>query len=182
MKKIVSILSAVVFLAATGVFIFGQNAFAEEPGILMASPESGDKISQGDIVNIEGEVTGSDANFDKLIAENRLFVRVGRKKITLTEINPQPASTGGMVGFSGGFGTTVASSNTNDPIKFTGSFKIPTRFRGRRIVILARVKIDDNYYFDKVKLRVNRSNGHGHGHYGHGYGHHGRWYGKKDSD
>ncbi len=180
MKKLVSIISAVVFIAATGVFIFGQNAFAEEPGILMASPESGDKISQGDIVKIEGEVTGADANFDKLIAENRLFVRVGRKKITLTEINPQPASTGGLVGFSGGFGTTVASSNTSDPIKFTGGIKIPERFRGRRIVILARVKIDDHYYFDKVKLRVKRN--HRHGHEYHEHGHHGHLYGKKDSD
>ncbi len=183
MKKLVSILSAVVFLAAAGVLVFNQNALAGELGIQMTSPESGDEFNKGDIVKIEGEVTGADANFDKLIAENRLFVRVGRKKITLTEINPQPASTGGLVGFSGGFGTTVASSNTSDPIKFTGGIKIPERFRGRRIVILARVKIDDNYYFDKVKLRVNRSNGHGHGYYGHGYGHHRHgYYGKKDSD
>lgn len=160
MKKIVSILSAVVFLAATGVFIFGQNAFAEEPGIRFLSPENFQEVNPGDKVTVSGVVDG----VRQLETENKLSLRVGRHRLPL-------------------------DSRRN---RFTSEFEVsktsPHRRRGSRrngvIYIWGRVKIDGKYYFDKVKLRVNRSNGHGYGHvYGHGYGHrHGHGHGCRDND
>ena len=143
MKKIVSILSAVVFIAATGVFIFGQNAFAEEPGLRFLLPENLQEVNPGDKITVSGVVDG----VRQLDEENRLSVRVGRHSLPL-------------------------NSRRN---RFTSEFEVsetsPRHRRGSRrhgvIYIWGRVKIDDKYYFEKVKLRVNRSNGNGHGH-GHG--------------
>ena len=155
MKKLVSILSAVVFIAATGVFIFGQNAFAEEPGLRFLLPENMQEVNPGDKVTVSGVVDG----LRQLDEGNRLSVRVGRHSLPL-------------------------NSRRN---RFTSEFEVsktsPRHRRGSRrhgaIYIWGRVKIDNKYYFDKVKLKVNRSNGNGHGHHGHWYGH---WRGKKDSD
>ena len=58
MKKLVSILSAVVFIAATGVFIFGQNAFAEEPGLRFLLPENMQEVDPGDKISVMGVVEG----------------------------------------------------------------------------------------------------------------------------
>ena len=158
MKKLVSILSAVVFIAATGVFIFGQNAFAEEAGLRFLLPENLQEVNPGDKIIVSGVVDG----VRQLDPENKLSLRVGRHRLPL-------------------------ESRRN---RFTSEFEVsktsPRHRRGSRrhgvIYMWGRVKIDNKYYFDKVKLKVNRSNGHGYGHHGHGYGHHGRWYGKKDSD
>ena len=147
MKKIVSILSAVVFIAATGVFIFGQNAFAEEPGLRFLLPENLQEVNPGDKITVSGVVDG----VRQLDEENRLSVRVGRHSLPL-------------------------NSRRN---RFTSEFEVsetsPRHRRGSRrhgaIYIWGRVKIDNKYYFDKVKLRVNRSNGNGHGHHEHWYGH-----------
>ena len=155
MKKLVSILSAVVFIAATGVFIFGQNAFAEEPGLRFLLPENLQEVNPGDKVTVSGVVDG----VRQLDEGNKLSIRVGRHSLPL-------------------------DSRRN---RFTSEFEVsktnPRHRRGSRrhgaIYIWGRVKIDNKYYFDKVKFRVNRSNGNAHGHHGHWYGH---WRGKKDSD
>ncbi len=146
MKKLVSILSAVVFIAATGVFIFGQNAFAEEAGLRFLLPENLQEVNPGDKITVSGVVDG----VRRLDPENKLSVRVGRHSLPL-------------------------DSRRN---RFTSEFEVsktsPRHRRGSRrhgvIYIWGRVKIDGRYYFDKVKLKVNRSNGHGYGHHGHGYG------------
>jgi hypothetical protein len=158
MKKLVSILSVVVFLAAAGVFIFGQNAFAEEPGLRFLVPEDLQEVNPGDKITVSGVVDG----VRQLSDENKLSLRVGRHSLPM-------------------------NSRRN---RFTSEFEVSeTNQRHRRwsrrhgvIYVWGRVKIDNKYYFDKVKLRVNRSNGHGYGHHGHGYGHHWNWYGKKDND
>ena len=162
MKKLVSILSAVVFIAATGVFIFGQNAFAEEHGLRFLLPENLQEVNPGDMVSVSGVVDG----VRQLNEENRLSIRVGRHSLPL-------------------------NSRRN---RFTSEFEVSKRSprhhrrRSRRhgaIYIWGRVKIDNKYYFDKVKLKVNRSNDeykHGYGHgYGHGHGH-GHGHGCRDND
>ena len=159
MKKLVSILSALVFLAATGVFIFGQNAFAEEPGLRFLLPENMQEVNPGEKVTVSGVVDG----VRRLDPENKLSLRVGRHSLPL-------------------------NSRRN---RFTSEFEVsetsPRHRRGSRrngvIYIWGRVKVDNKYYFDKVKLKVKRNNnGHGYWHgYGHGYGH-GHGHGCKDND
>lgn len=157
MKKLVSILSAVVFIAATGVFIFGQNAFAEEPGLRFLLPENLQEVNPGDKVTVSGVVDG----VRRLGPENKLSIRVGRHSLPLNSRRNQFTS------------------------EFEVSEKNPRhRRRSRRhgaIYIWGRVKIDNKYYFDKVKLKVKRNNDvyeHGYGHgYGHGHGH-----GRRDND
>ena len=157
MKKIVSILSALVFLAATGVFIFGQNAFAEEPGLRFLLPENMQEVNPGDKIAVSGVVDG----VRQLATENKLSLRVGRHSLPL-------------------------NSRRN---RFTSEFEVSeTNSRHRRgsrrngvIYIWGRVKVDNKYYFDKVKLKVKRNNN-GHGYwrgYGHGYGH---GHGRRNSD
>ncbi len=147
MKKTVSILSAVLFLAATGVLIFGQNAFAEEPGIRFILPENLQEVNPGDKITVSGVVDG----VRQLDEENRLSIRVGRHSLPL-------------------------NSRRN---RFSSEFEVSKRNqyqrrhrRGSRrhgvIYIWGRVKIDGRYYFDKIKLRVNRNHGPG---YGNGHGH-----------
>ncbi len=159
MKKLVSILSAVVFIAATGVFIFGQNAFAEEAGLRFLLPENMQEVNPGDKITVSGVVDG----VRRLDEENKLSIRVGRHSLPL-------------------------KSRRN---RFTSEFEVsktsPRHRRGSRrhgvIYIWGRVKVDNKYYFDKVKLKVKRNNnGHGYWHgYGHGYGH-GHGHGCKDND
>jgi hypothetical protein len=155
MKKLVSILSAVVFIAATGVFIFGQNAFAEEPGLRFLLPENLQEVNPGDKVTVSGVVDG----VRQLDEGNKLSIRVGRHSLPL-------------------------DSRRN---RFTSEFEVsktnPRHRRGSRrhgaIYIWGRVKIDNKYYFDKIKLRVKRNHKNGHGQYGHWYGH---WRGNRDND
>lgn len=150
MKKLVSIFSAIVFIAATGVFIFGQNAFAEEAGLRFLLPENLQEVNPGDMVTVSGVVDG----IRQLCDDNKLSVRVGRHSLPL-------------------------DSRRN---RFTSEFEVaktnPRHHRGSRrngvIYIWGRVKVDDHYYFDKVKLKVNRDNGHRHRH-----GHHWHWYGRR---
>ena len=157
-----SIFSAIVFIAATGVFIFGQNAFAEEAGLSFTQPENLLEVNPGDKITVTGFVEGLQG--EQLDEEgNKLTVRVGRHSLPL-ELRRN---------------------------RFTSEFEVsktnPRHRRGSRrngvIYIWGRVKIDNKYYFDKVKLRVKRdNNGHGHGYwhgYGHGYGH---GHGRRDSD
>ena len=156
MKKIISIFSAVVFLAATGVLIFGQNAFAEEPGIRFILPENLQEVNPGDKVTVSGVVDG----IRQLDEENKLSIRVGRHSLPLNSRRNR-------------FTSEFEVSETNRHY----------RRRSRRhgvIYIWGRVKIDGKYHFGKVKLKVNRSQEYGH--YGHGYGHRGHWYGRKDRD
>ena len=160
MKKTVSIFSAVVLIAATGVFIFGQNAFAEEAGLRFLLPENLQEVNPGDKVTVSGVVDG----IRQLDEENKLLIRVGRHSLPL-------------------------NSRRN---RFTSEFEVSERNRHYRrrsrrrgvIYVWGRVKIDGKYYFDKVKLRVNRSNGNGNGNgYGHAYGHgYGHRRGHKDRD
>ena len=155
MKKTVSILSAVLFLAATGVLIFGQNAFAEEPGLRFLLPEDLQEVNPGDKIIVSGVVDG----VRRLGPENKLSIRVGRHSLPLKSLRNQ-------------FDSEFEVSETNQRHR---------RWSRRHgvIYVWGRVKIDNKYYFDKVKIKVNRSNGHEHGHHGHWYGH---WRGKKDSD
>ena len=150
MKKLVPIFFAVVFLAAAGVLIFGQNAFAEEKGLRFILPENLQEVNPGDKITVSGVVDG----VRRLDEENNLSIRVGRHSLPL-------------------------NSRRN---RFTSEFEVsktnPHHRRGSRrhgaIYVWGRVKIDDRYYFDKVKLKVNRNNEHGHGH---GHGH---WRGYRD--
>ena len=144
MKKLVSIFSVVVFLAAAGVLIFGQNAFAEEPGIRFLLPENLQEVNPGDKITVSGVVDG----VRQLETENKLSLRVGRHRLPLD------------------------SRRNRFTSEFEVSKTSPHRRRGSRrngvIYIWGRVKIDGRYYFDKVKLRVKRNHGPG---YGNGHGH-----------
>jgi hypothetical protein len=142
MKIRVSIITTVVFLAAIGVFVLGQNAFAGEPGIRFIMPENLQEVNPGDKINVSGIVEG----VRQLDESNRLSIRVGRHKLPL-------------------------QSRRN---RFTSEFEVSKRnhhhkrrWRGSRrhgvIYIWGRVKIDDRYYFDKVKLRVKRDRRNGYG-------------------
>ncbi len=79
MKKLVLILSAVVFIAATGVLIFGQNAFAEEAGLRFLLPEDLQEVNPGDKVTVSGVIDG----VRQLDEGNKLTVRVGRHSLPL---------------------------------------------------------------------------------------------------
>ena len=159
MKKIVSILSALVFLAATGVFIFGQNAFAEEAGLRFLLPEDLQEVNPGDKITVSGVVDG----VRQLETGNNLSVRVGRHSLPLDSRRNR---------FSSEFEVSKTNSRQRRGSRRNGV-----------IYIWGRVKIDNKYYFDKVKLKVKRNNnGHGHGYwhgYGHGYGH---GHGRRNSD
>ena len=151
MKKIVSIISAVVLLAATGVFILGQNAFAEETGIRFIVPENLQEVEPGETITVSGVVDG----VRQLDEENRLSIRVGRHNLPIESRRNRFASE-----------FEVSKTIPHDHPMYRRH-----RTHGRQgvIYIWGRVKIDDRYYFDKVKLRVKRDNEYGHGHgYGHG--------------
>jgi len=155
MKKLVSILSAVVFIAATGVFIFGQNAFAEEAGLRFLLPENLQEVNPGDKIIVSGVVDG----VRQLDPENKLSLRVGRHRLPLE------------------------SRRNRFTSEFEVSKTSPRHRRGSRrhgvIHIWGRVKVDGRYYFDKIKLRVKRDKKNRHGHHGHWYGH---WRGNRDDD
>jgi len=141
MKKLVSILSVVALLSAAGVLIFGQNAFAEEPGIRFILPEHLQEVNPGDKITVSGVIDG----VRRLGTENKLSIRVGRHSLPL---------------------------NTRRN-RFTSEFEVSkTNQHHRRwsrrhgvIYIWGRVKINDRYYFDKIKLRVKRD--YNHKHYNH---------------
>ena len=160
MKKTLSIFSAIVFIAATGVFIFGQNAFAEEAGLRFLLPENLQEVNPGDMVKVSGVVDG----IRQLDDGNKLSIRVGRHRLPLNSRRNR-------------FTSEFEVSETNR------HYRRRSRRRGV-IYIWGRVKIDGKYHFDKVKLKVNRSNGHGHGNgHGHAYGYgHGHGHGCRDCD
>jgi len=135
MKKLVSILSVVALLVAAGVLVFDQNAFAEEPGIRFILPENLQEVNPGDKVTVSGVVDG----VRRLGPENKLSIRVGRHRLPL-------------------------DSRRN---RFTSEFEVSKSskprhlYRGVRghgvIYIFGRVKINNRYYFDRVKVRVKRN-------------------------
>lgn len=140
MKKLVSILSVVVFLAAAGVLIFGQNAFAEEPGIRFILPENLQEVNPGDKVTVSGVVDG----VRRLGTENKLSIRVGRHSLPLNTRRNR-------------FTSEFEVSKTNQHHR-----RWSRRHRHGVIYIWGRVKINDRYYFDKIKLRVKRDYNHKH--------------------
>lgn len=151
MKKIVLIFSAVLFLAATGVFILGQNAFAEDLGIRITVPENLQEVEPGDLVTVSGVVDG----VSQLNEDHRLSVRVGRHMLPLQSKRNK---------FSSEFEVSKTIPN---------GYRMYPRHRMYRrhgvIYIWGRVKINGRYYFDKVKLRVKRDQGYGYGN-GHRHG------------
>ncbi len=133
MKKLVSILSVVALLVAAGVLVFDQNPAAAENGISLISPENNQEVNPGDKITISGVVDG----VRRLGPANKLSVRVGGHELPV-------------------------NFRRN---RFTSEFEVSKSSKPRRlyrgghgvIYILGRVKINDQYYFDRVKVRVKRN-------------------------
>ena len=137
MKKLLSMLSVVVLLAAAGVLVFDQNPAAADTGISIDSPKNGQIFKPGDKITISGVVDG----VRRLGPANKLSIRVGSHELPV-------------------------NFRRN---RFTSEFEVsksikPRRFKPRRlyrgghgvIYIFGRVKVGDQYYFDRVKVRVDR--------------------------
>jgi len=133
MKKLVSILSVVVFLAAAGVLVFDQNPAAADSGISIDSPKNRQVFKPGDKITISGVVDG----VRRLGPANKLSIRVGGHELPV-------------------------NFRRN---RFTSEFEVSKSSKPRRlyrgghgvIYIFGRVKINNRYYFDRVKVRVKRN-------------------------